>query len=293
MASDFYPDRRAIDRFRFALIDASMREALPAHWPQVIIAPTFLGNDTERCPALIDLSALPDPERANWCDEVQQQTLAFDETALSLLLCATSPIQALATHLARRMVIRTPGQDRPMQWRFFDPGTFLQLPHLLSDEGMAWLLGPIDAVQVPWAGHWTEVVGHMPTLQSQFQLRATQISALLRIGVVNRVAAQNLPAENASAWVTQCKAIDAHVLRAQFTHGLIHRDDLVAFAHDSWTHHPRIDEHPRMRALLNRLRQAQPEDELDYRELRSRLQEQDWAVMTADLQEQNQQGRTL
>lgn len=292
MTSDFYPDWRAIDRFRFALIDANMREALPAHWPQVIIAPTFLGKDTERCPALIDLSALPDDQRATWCNEVQQQTLARDETALSLLLSASSSIQLLAVHLARRMVIRIPGQDRPMQWRFFDPGTLLQLPHLLGDEGMAWLLDPIDAVQVPWAGQWTEVIGHKPTLHGQFQLSATQISALLRIGVVNRVAAQSLPAEDAAAWITQCKAIDAHVLRAQSTHGLNHRDDLVAFAHDAWAHHPRIDEHPRLKALLNQLRHARPEDELDYRELRSRLQKQDWAVMIADLQEHTQEGRT-
>lgn len=292
MTSDFYPDRRAIDRFRFALIDAGMREALPTHWPKAIIAPTFLGDDTERCPALIDLSALPDSERATWCEEVQQQTLSRDETALSLLLSASLPCQVVAAHLARRMNIRIPGQDRPMQWRFFDPGTFLQMPHLLGDEGMAWLLGPIDAVQVPWAGHWTAVVGHKAPLHDLFQLGPTHISALLRVGVVNRVAAQSPPAENASAWITQCKAIDAHVLRAQSIHGLNQRDDLVAFAHDAWVCHPRIDEHPRLKALLNQLRQAQPEDELDYRELRSRLQEQDWAVMTAELQKHTQEDRT-
>lgn len=290
--SNFYPGQRAIGRFRFALIDSSMREALPTHWHQEIIAPVFLGKDTQRCPALIDLSALLHSERATWCDEVHQQTLARDETTSSLLFATLAPIQAVATHLAQRMVIRIPGQDHPMQWRFFDPGTFLQIPKVLGEEGMAWLLGPIDAVQVPWAGEWTEVIRQKASSLHHTQLTAAQITAIFRIGAINRVSAQLPPAANASDWVTQSEIIGTHVARAQSTHGLNQRDDLVAFAYDSWTQHPRMDEHPRLKDMLEQLRQAQPEDELDYRELRNRLQSQDWATIVADLQKHSQEDRT-
>lgn len=114
----------------------------------------------------------------------------------------------------------------------------------------------------------------------------------MRIGLVNRAAIQRPPALNAQEWIQQASDIDAQVTKAQTRHGLSLRDDLVAFAHDVWAHHPRIDDHPRMQHLFDQLRQATPEDELDYRELRSRLKPQDWAAMVADLQRNTQEGKS-
>jgi hypothetical protein len=288
----FYPDRRAIKRFQFALVDASHREALPERWTPTVVAPVFLGDDTDRCPALVELTAVPDAECTDWCGALHHEVLALQDTRASLLLAADASAKRVTTHLAQRMVIHVPGQDRPRQWRYFDPGTFLQLPRILGDDGMAWLLGPIQSVQVPWAGEWTEVIRPEPRSARPFQLTVEHLDAIMRIGVVNRAAIQRPPPVSAKAWIRQTAEIDALVVKGLTRHDLTLRDDLVAFAHDAWVHHLRIDEHPRMQNMFDQLRQAQPEDELDYRELRSRLKPQDWAAMVAELQRDTQERKS-
>lgn len=278
---------------RFALIDASQREELPAHWAQHVIAPRFLGQDTDRCPALIDLQALHKDECAEFCAALDQQTQAREECQASLLIAAPVDAAVLASCLRDRIAIQmAPGDDRPKQFRFFDPGTFLQLPALLGDDGMVWLMGMMSSVLVPWAGQWT--LYERPVSHEVFALTSTHLQSLLRLGVVNRVAAMDeQPPIDAASWVRQCQAIDAHVHRASTQHGMTSRDDLIAFARHTIDHHPRIAEHPRMRALLASLRTAQPEDELDYRELSGQLHANDWAEMARELRQQDpQEART-
>jgi len=285
--SELYPDRRAVERFRWALIDATHREALPAHWPTQVVAPGFLGDDTERCPVLLDLHAMRSDERAEWCDALHQETLALQDTRASLLIAAEAPMGAVATHLAQRMVLKLPEHDRPMQWRFFDPGTSLQMPRVLGSDGMAWLMGPVTAFMVPWAGEWTLIerhraVGSASTTHA-FKLDATQLAALSRLGVVNRAAMACPMPEGAQAWTLQGQQLDHYIVQGQ-QQGLTQRDDLVAYALKAHHVHPRIHEHPRMRALLTLLQKAHPNDELDYRELTAAIAPEDWTAMAAELQ---------
>lgn len=288
--ADFYPDRRTVERFRFALVDASLRDDLPEAWERRVIAPAFLGADTDRCPVLLDLLALPVEERAIWCDHLHQRAMAREETPASLLLQASCGISTLASHLAKRMELRLPGQERPRQWRYFDPGTFMQMPRVLGDDGMTWLLGPVTAVQAPWAGQWSEVIRPGIKPDKPFKLMSEHIDALLRVGIINRVSAQLPPVLNAADWITQTASLDAIVNRGHEQHRLSQRDDLVAFAQHAWSHHPRIDEHPRLQHLFAQLRHAQPEDELDYRELSGRFKPDDWNAMVADLEQTTRQG---
>jgi len=292
--SEFYPGHHALARFKWALIDASARQDLPPHWPTTVVAPAFLGDDTDRCPALIDLLALPVAERVEWCDALHHDTLALRDTPASLLIAADSSAQRLATHFAQRMVIRPPGQDRPMQWRFFDPGTCLQMPRVLGTAGMAWLMGPASAFMVPWAGEWTligrpEPSSELPDTDTrQYRLKPEQLAALSRLGIINRALMQGQPTRNATEWMAQSERLDAIVLRAQ-SHSLSHRDDLATYAHHAHTVHPRIHEHPRMQALLAQLRNAHPDDELDYRGLTAAIEPEAWRVMAAELQSSSHQ----
>ena len=288
--SEFYPDRQALSVFRFAMVDAESRERLPQHWPSTVVAPTFLGDDTDRCPVLIELSHLPSDERAVWCDQLHEDMQTHEPARASLLLSAEGHAARVARHLAQRLVVHMPGERQASQWRYFDSGTFLQMPRILGADGMAWLMGPVSAVQVPFAGHWTRIDRPSPAQADTFRLTPVHLAALLRISVITRVTAKQPPPSSPSDWMRDTAVIDAHVLRGQTRHGLSHRDDLVAFAHDAWTRHPRIDEHPRLISLLQQLRTARPEDELDYRELRSRLKPVDWADIVADLNTQKQEG---
>ena len=106
----------------------------------------------------------------------------------------------------------------------------------------------------------------------------------MRMGVVNRVALQMEPPADATAWTARCAELDVHVRRAMDSHGLRLQADLVAFAQDAITHHPAFDQHPQVAGWLQVLRTAKPEDELDYRELRSRITPNEWQTIAADLQ---------
>lgn len=276
-------DHRWFDSHRYAVVDAVWREDLPGHWPLTVIAPAFLGDDTVRCPVLLDLQALDLDERSELMERLAQQVKDHEDALCSLLLAADRAPQAVANHLGRRMTLKVAGTSQPQQFRFFDPGTFLQLPRLLGPVGMAWLLGPAHAALVPWAGGWIRYL--QPSSEGHgFLLTPQHLAALSRIGVINRVALQMDPPTDAADWVMRCATIDAHVERALDAHGLRLQADLVAFAQDAVTHHPAFDSHPQVAGLLQALRNAQPEDELDYRELRSRITPDEWQTIAADLQ---------
>lgn len=278
-------DHRLVERFPLALVDATLREHLPSHWEQFVIAPAFLGGDTGRCPALVNLAGLPGEEIGPWCDLVQAQVMDRAETQASLLLASDQPANKVAAHLARRIAINVAGLSQPMQWRFFDPGTFLQLPHLLGDTGLAWLLGPINAVCVPWAGEWTLIEQPAKTAQtasSRFRLEQSHLAALTRVGVTNRVLMQSEPAADVSTWIRHSRQLDACVVQGQ-AHGLTKRDDLVAYALHALQWHPRIHQHQRLQAALRQLRQASADDELDYRELTALITPEEWGQMALDV----------
>jgi hypothetical protein len=258
-----------------------MRERIPANCVQAVIAPGFLGSDTARCPLLIDLRTMSPRDLGHLSDSLETQVQNREETACSLLLASSLPCAELAARLARRLAVTVEPGGPAKQFRFFDPGTFLQLPRLLGDAGLAWLLQGVDSVWVPWAAEWTCV--ERPAVRDPFHLTAGHVQTLLRVGVVNRVAAQLNPPANALAWMEQCAEIDQHVRRGAVQHALTRQADLVSFALHAMRYHPRFDSHPRIRDLLNTLRNADAGDELDYRELSCCLKPNDWADVMRDL----------
>lgn len=293
--SDFYPDLRSTARFRFAVVDASLRANIPEGVQHTAIAPDFLGSDTDRCPALIALDSMPRSIRAEWCDGLHQEVLSKEETRASLLIESEASMSSLASHMARRMVLKLPDTDRPLQWRYFDPGTSLQMPGILGEVGMAWLMGPADTWMIPWASAWQAIQKEQNVSQQdqqRFQLSTTHVASLMRVSVINRVLLHNDQTLNANEWIDATRQLDAIVLEGQTTHQISQRDDLVAYAAHAHRWHPQIHEHPRMKGLLDELRQATPDDEIDYRELTAGLTPDDWKRMALELEQVKRQQAT-
>ena len=234
-----------------------------------------MGEDTARCPVLLDLHALSRNDAGRLLEQLGEQVTNRQDALCSLLLASQREPMSVANHLAQRMVLTLPGESVRKQLRYFDPATFLQLPRLLGANGLAWLLDKVESVILPWAGQWTHVNKPEPDGRT-FRLGADHIAALSRLGVVNRVAMQMAPPADAGEWEQTCAQIDGHVQRAMARHGLMQQADLVAFASDALEHHPSFDSHPRLIALFQELRAATPEDEIDYRELTSRFTPEDW-----------------
>ncbi|HEY9098881.1 MAG TPA: hypothetical protein VIN38_08425 [Thiobacillus sp.] len=278
-------DHRWFNTHRYALIDAEWRDELPTSWPLTLIAPAFLGEDTARCPVLLDIHALSRDDLGKLLQQLSTQVTSRQDALCSLLLASQHEPKSVANHLAQRMVLTLPGESVRKQLRYFDPGTFLQLPRLLGANGLAWLLDKVESVILPWAGQWTHITQPEP-VGSTFRLEADHLAALSRLGVVNRVAMQMAQPVDAQEWEQTCAKIDDHVQRAMAKYGLTQQADLVAFASHALDHHPMFDSHPRLAALFQTLRTATPEDELDYRELTSRFSPEDWQQICIEQQKQ-------
>ena len=154
---------------------------------------------------------------------------------------------------------------------------------MLGGDGISWLLGPIDAVAVPWLGEWRCCRNSAGFANPRFDLH-THWDMLQEFSVVNRVLTQLSEIRDQLEWRRKGEATRHLVAHARNAYGLDQRDDLVAFALHAWQHHPAFDRHPILQKLLAELAAATPDDELNYRELTARLGEADWQKIARDLQ---------
>jgi len=276
-------DHRLLQTHQFAIVDALYREAWQGLAEHRVLAPSFLKSDTGRCPVLLDLRTVSPSTQAQWLRTLHQQAQEREPTSLSLLFQTNSPIELVAAHCTARMVVK-PTLEAPKQFRYFDPGTFLQLPRLLGEVGMAWLLWPFQRVTLSWAGEWLEYpVPQVDAVQrSEFALGSGHYETLSRLSIVNRAAVQCPPPQGAQDWCQRCERLELAVQKGQ-KYGLTQRDDLVLFALHAETQHPRFDEHPRIRQILEQLKTLPPEDELDYRELTQTFSADDWQAVIDEL----------
>jgi Domain of unknown function (DUF4123) len=229
----------------------------------------------------VDLVALDARDQAEYMELAQTQVRQQEASVCSLMLASEQSAPDLARHLSIRIVVRLQPGGPPKLFRFFDPGTFVQMPGLLGDNGMDWLLGPVSSALVPWAGEWQIVEKRASA--AGFRLSAEHLQEMMRMGATNRVAAQREPPSNQQVWIDRCHAIAGHVRRAHVEHGLTLQADQVAFATHAMQHHARFDEHPALTQLFATLGRAQPEDELDYIELTGRITAPQWALIASEL----------
>jgi hypothetical protein len=277
-------DHRLFKTHRYGLVDASMRDEVPSSCVQVVIAPDFLENDTSRSPVLIDLSVLQQYDQDALLTELQTQCIEREATLFSLLIESEQEIDSVAKHLAQKMVVRLQHAGEASQFRYFDPGTFLQLPNILGDDGMAWLLGRVTSVSIPWAGCCSVYSKPQVSLSSaySFALTPVHLQALLDLSAINRVASQLPAPTDQQDWIQRCESITQHIQRAK-QHGLTALDDKICFALHAIQHHPRFDQHERIAQLFSTLKKSKPADELDYQELSSRISSGEWEALSQEL----------
>jgi hypothetical protein len=276
-------DHRLLHTHQFAMVDALYREAWQGLAEHRVLAPSFLKSDTDRCPVLLDLRTVNPSTQAYWLQTLHQQAQEREPAGLSLLFQTESSIDLVAAHCTARMVVK-PTLEEPKQFRYFDMGTFLQLPRLLGEVGMAWLFWPFQRITLAWAGEWIEcLVPQVDAVQrSEFALGLSHYEALSRLSIVNRAAFQCPAPQSAQDWCQRCERLEAAVRKGQ-QYGLTQRDDLVLFALHAETQHPRFDEHPRIRQILQQLKSLPAEEELDYRELTQSFSPDDWKTLIDEL----------
>ena len=274
---------RLFQTYRYGIVDANLRDELPDHWTQQVIAPTFLAPDTNRSPVLVQTDRLPDEDMGTLLDRLETEMGAQQATFFSVLLETDADLKRTANHLASRLVAKLERDGRPMQFRYFDPCTFLQLPGLLGEAGMNWLLGPVTSVMVPWADEFQRY--EKPAASSAGFSLTVHLPELLDIGIVNRAAMQLDPPRIRRTGFHWCARLRGHIQRARSQHRLTGRDDLIAFARHAESCHPRFDEHKTIRTVFDELAKSNEDDQLDYCELTARLEPETWERIAQDVSE--------
>lgn len=288
LQEDFDP--RWLQDHRYGLIDAAWRDELPSHWPQQVVAPAALGANTFGLPVLIDLHALPAPGLDELLSRVHAQVELRETTMLSWLIGFDGTMSELAAHMALRMTVRIDGQPRPMKFRYFDPGTTVQLPRVIGEAGLRWLLGPIHSVWLPWAGQWMRLARE-DQAPSAFAWTDEFTDRAMRLGMINRVAARMDRPAGVQDWIERTERIDRHVIGLRQQYGHLSADDLTELTWHATVVHPCIDRHPQVAQWLEQLRHVDTQDELDYRELAARIEASQWHQMAAELQFEERRAR--
>lgn len=274
-----------MNSYRFGLIEPQYRDDVPSEWKVVCVAPTFLGQDTERCPILLELASLGVTDRAALLSSIDAQLTQGQSATIRFFIESDLPIEKLAKHLASRMTVNSEEANVPLQFRYFDPAIFLQLSDLFGGEGMSWLLGPIQSIAVIWATELGVFCRDTSSSVSSFKI-SNWLDDLLGLNVINRSALQLPPPKTQNEWILRCRRLATSLNKARQKYRLVNRDDLIQFVLHSELVHRRFDEHTIIQRIFNTLDSAKSEDELDYVELTNRVSKEDWMGIVHDLDRQ-------
>jgi hypothetical protein len=165
-------------------------------------------------------------------------------------LASPAALEDVAAHWSR-IVLQRDGDGRACVLRFYDSRAKALLWSVLSHTQQQAMLGPVkawhalDACATPCI-HLASYDAH-----AHFILSAEQWQAIHRHGLVNRALALHARACGRQPEPDQIDAA-IHAAARSEQHGLIDRDDRVAFIGHSLAWHPQFDLHPKVYQLLNR-----------------------------------------
>lgn len=278
-------EHRLLTDHRYAIVDGSQREQIPASAQTQVIAPAFLKEDTARCPVLVDLRSLSAADHDAWLEQALVQWRTGGPLWFSTLVATEAEATYLHAHLRSRVSLTMPDLAQPVQFRFYDPHTLTHLPRLLGMAGLAWLMGPMTGLTYALPFTLVRAFSHLSrpdVTPPAFRIGETHRAALQALSVVNRALVKLPSLKDEIEWRMQSTTAEGLVRRAQ-AHRITSVEDQVAFVLHGLQVHPRFDDHPRLKALLAQLKQATPEDELDYRELTAVLSDENWQRIAHDM----------
>jgi hypothetical protein len=192
---------------------------------------------------------------------------------------ASRPASDLARHLARQAVQYDLARNGRILLRYFDPRVLDLLWPALTDEQQATLLGTIDA----W--HFIDRTSALRTLTAiqnanralpqKLTLNERQWAAVGRVGLVNQALVRLQVQRQMPPHQAVAQEADNALYRAQM-YGLHDEIELIEFAYMAMTLHPRFDEHPLMRPVLDAVRDGE-----NFIDAMQRLNTQHWQHIRA------------
>lgn len=223
--------------------------------PTVPLVPAQVQGRQQLMPRLLDLRRLTDAMRIELLERSLRQQRISRHPYFSALLNSKAGAREVCMHLARQLVVTTPGQSRALL-RFYDPRVFEHLRWLLTGPQLDVLLGPIET----WS--WHELDGQWRTHQraedpssQRLRLHPGQWDTLARLDLLNktlRAIERHDPALMCDETVPE--RADALLGIAYRDHGLVEPDDRCLFAVQATVFDPAIHRHPELAKRLVRSR---------------------------------------
>lgn len=185
----------------------------------------------------------------------------------------------LAQHLGRQAVQYDLSRNGRVLLRYFDPRVLDLLWQGLNAEQQATLLGPIHAWQfIDRTSALRILSAHRKgdaASSQRLALTERQWAMLSRAGWMNQALTRLQASSGLPPHRTAVQQADDALLRAQL-HRLHQEHDLIEFAYLALTRHPRFDEHPLMRPILDAVREGE-----DFIDAMQRLTPDQWQQIGA------------
>lgn len=249
-------DHRLLLANHFALINPlQVESALWRDLPATPIVPRDTRIQPDLMPHLLVLRGMSDATCVDLLERANRHEKYSRHPFFSALLTASADTPWVASHLSRRLVVRTP-DTRAVLLRYFDARVFRHLRWLLTEAQINLLMGPIEFWT--WrdtAGNWQRYRrGEALAVLSGLSLGSEQWGSLQRIGLINKCLRQ---IERHTPAVVLDDAIarraDTLLREAHDRCHLVDEADRCLYAEQGIRFHPRIHRHPQ---LVERLAHA-------------------------------------
>ncbi len=216
------------------------------------LVPKGFERHARMMPLLVELRALPDAERLMLLERADQWRMHHDMPFFSALLQTDVAVSRLKTHLIDRMIVRG-NAGQPAWLRLHDPRVFRHLRWLLTEEQLAWLMGPVRAWTwyEPHGDDWHAQERKMQPQKQRIPLAPVQRDALAQFEALNGLL-RDFADEGEAADDIIARQLLAGLLAAR-EQGLLQATDAKLYARQQFAHGPDI---ARLPSIVARLRQA-------------------------------------
>jgi Domain of unknown function (DUF4123) len=247
---------RLFDEHDYFVFDPGFNIGLPSEVASAqswSLAPRLLNDSVELLPRLVRLSDVSPSAR--------QSTLEFisdcvrDETSIgfSALISSSLPGEVLADSLRSRAIVRSPGENRSVYFRFHDPRVLQQLRWILNPAQLRHLLKGIRrwtyVLQTEWLHLDVQMLAATTSEDQPHAMSREQFAQIERTAAVNAVTQLLFASQGPDAWLLGPK-IDQAMERAVNQHAFTRHADLQAFALHAMTVHPSFDSDAQISAAL-------------------------------------------
>ncbi|PRH49112.1 DUF4123 domain-containing protein [Burkholderia multivorans] len=231
--------------------------------PSVVIEIAHEAFPDDHCPYLIELN-LSTPEGVALLIESVRVAFADrqpDAVAKGLgqriggWLASNVALEQIAGHWSNN-VLQIDDQGRRCALRFYDPRALSLMWPILSDGQKRALLGPVKAWHALDACAKPCVYMSETALCTELDLTDRQWRDIHRHGLINRALALHMLAIQRQPRASEVETAIASATRAE-QHGLVDREDKIAFICHALTWHPYFDSHP---SVAHALRQRAPDE---------------------------------